>query len=148
MNLEHRLQHAARELREVTIDVPPLGTRAAATGMARRTRLVPALAAPILFAAGALFAVGAVRSVEQPVHSDIGVVGTVIQPAADPVVVDSPGRAPTVDGAPAIEAPSIHEELEMISEFLADSRVDAPLGDGEPAAPEPAAASVDGIGPI
>ena len=148
MNLEHRLHHAARELREVTIDVPPLGTRPTSTGLTRRTRLVPALAAPLLFAAGALFAVGAVRGVERPMHSDIGVTGGTVGAVADTDVVEGPIVTATSERAAVPAVPSIHEELELISEFLAATRTDAPAGDGEPAVREPGSSSVGGVGPI
>ena len=54
MNLEHRLHHAARELRAVEIEAPPLAALSAPrrpTGIVSR---VPALVMPVLFVLGGL----------------------------------------------------------------------------------------------
>lgn len=55
MDVERRLQRAARELREIEIDVPPLASlgrhRAGGRGLAGR---VPALVMPVLFVLGGL----------------------------------------------------------------------------------------------
>lgn len=160
MNLEHRLQHAARELREITIDVPPLGRPV----RRRRPSLVPALAAPMLFAAGALFAVGAVRGVERPMNSDISVTSDladnlagnpvaeaideptpVVAPAVvDPIVADPIVADPDTGADTGVAAPSIHEELQMISENLASFQANR-----TPEAPRSSTGSVGlRLGPI
>lgn len=109
MMVEHRLQHAARELREVHIDVPPLGTPGP---MPRRSRLQTVggpLLVPLLFIAGGLVAVGATRAaVPPPMQSDI--------PAAAPVAATPADDAATPQPAFGdVTAPSLLDELEMIA---------------------------------
>ena len=151
MNIERRLQHAARELREVPIVVPPLSSRRNGGGA---TLILQALAAPMLFVAGGLFAIGALRDTPTvPVQTDI--VGT-------PVTVDAPDVAPaTADpaGEPVrpISAPSVRAELEMIAEIVSsgqsrsviDEPADTETPPAEPAMPEPdPTGSADAVGPL
>lgn len=84
MTLEHRLQHAGRELREVPIDVPPLGTRAAAPHRPRVHALSASMLLPLLFVVAGLFAIGAARGPDA-VRSDVPT-----SPATVPSVVDAP----------------------------------------------------------
>lgn len=144
MNIEHRLQHAARELREVPIAVPPLGAHAPAS---RAWARVPALATPmlvpLLFVAGALFAVGAIRAdTARPIRSDIP---AVVQPATPPLD-DVP--APVVDGAVVADdapddVPSVLDELRMIAEL--NTMREAPAS---PSSPPPSPRPATGVGPI
>lgn len=163
MNVERRLHHAARELREVTIVVPPLG-RPRRDGAA--TRVLQALAAPLLFVAGGLFAVGAMQQTSTvPTQSDI-VTGTV-GPAGGPAAVVEPAVGPATvstdddTATRAVSAPSVRAELEMIAAIVSSNQaaraepepaagesppsepVDAGIGRPD-AAPEP----IDAVGPI
>ena len=126
MTIEHRLHHAARELREVPIDIPTLGRpapRSHPRSNAQRSRL-PVLAAPLLFMAGSLLAVGGMqRQVPEPAHSDIPLVSAVVD--AD--------RAPIERTQITVPAPSVREELQLIAEIL----------DDPPASPEPASDASD-----
>jgi len=129
MNVDRRLHHAARELREVPIDVPLLDDLTHRSEPAGRPRPRPrprlaALAAPMLFVAGGLLAVGVMqRSVEAPVHSDFG--GGVVD-------------ATTTNGVgAAVPAPSVSDELQLIRGIV-DSSPDAPVVDSvEPPATAP-----------
>ena len=100
MNIEHRLQHAARDLREVPIVVPPLGHRAGARPVpSRLSVLATPVLVPLLFVAGALFAIGAARApVHQPIQSDIpAIVGPVTDdeaPAGTSELADEPPARP------------------------------------------------------
>ena len=146
MNIEHRLQHAARDLREVPIVVPPLGHRAGARPVPSR---LPVLATPVLvpllFVAGALFAIGAARApVHQPIQSDIpAIVGPVTDDEAPA------GTSELADEPPAVvvaDVPSVLDELEMIATLVtsrpepapAPSTVTTPSG----------ARPTNGLGPI
>lgn len=105
MTIEHRLQHAARELREVRIDVPPLGGPLPPT---RRNRL-QALAAPMLFVVGGVLAVGVVQGrAAEPIQTDI--------PLAPSVVDPGPTTAEAMTAS--VPAPSVRSELEMIAEII------------------------------
>jgi len=108
MTVERRLHHAARELREVSIDVPELGELAPdARPVVGRSRLA-ALAAPMLFVAGGVLAVGVMqREAPEAPHLDI--------PAATAVVGPRPTRPET-----GVATPSVHEELRMIAGLLDD----------------------------
>jgi len=148
LNIEHRLQHAARELREVPIAVPPLRQPAPAS---RPWARVPALATPmlvpLLFVAGALFAVGAIRAdTARPIRSDIPAVA---QPPA-PAPRDVP--APVVDDAdvtvdePDDDVPSVLDELRMIAEL--NTMREAPASTSAPSTPPPSVRPATGVGPI
>lgn len=120
MNVERLLQHAARELREVPIEVPTL------RGRIRRpaSRFVPALAMPVLFMAGGLLATGAGQGIEHPTHSDVDAVihstpNTSPEPV-EPAGTSGPGSADT--------APSIDFELEMLEQRANDSQSAPPTG--------------------
>lgn len=126
MNIEHRLQHAARDLREVPIAVPPLGRRSGTRPVPMR---LPALATPVLvpllFVAGALFAIGAARApVHQPIQSDIpAIVGPVTDdevPAATSDLADEPPAVVVAD------VPSVLDELEMIATLVTPRSAPAP----------------------
>ena len=99
MNLERRLHHAARELREVPIDTPPLGRPSVAA--VRRSPVRP-LVAPVLFALGGLVMVGGALRTQST------------DPA--PPVTTSPA-APAV--ATRVASPT--EELEIIAGLVADT---------------------------
>lgn len=133
MNIERRLHHAARELREVPIDVPVLGDPSLrGRPRARRPRLA-ASAAPMLFVAGGLLAVGVMqREVPEPAHSDI--------PTA-PAEADPP--APDAGGADAA-TPSVSEELRLIAGLLDET----PLSPRPPVVGNDALPSAGGAGPI
>lgn len=111
MSIERRLHHAARELREVPIEVPPLrGVPRVPTPRhgARRPRLA-ALAAPLLFVGGGVLAVGVLqRQVPEPPHSDI--------PAAPAVVDAGPVSQPGAGDGPS--TPSVRDELQLIAGIL------------------------------
>ena len=107
MNLEHRLQHAARELRDVRIETPPLSGQipSARSGSLRR---IPALVAPVLFAIGGLVMVaGGLRS-ETPTFDS--------PPATEAIVT-----APTAEaGSTAVTTTSPIDELRLITSLVAD----------------------------
>lgn len=108
MNIEHRLHHAARELREYPIAVPPLDGSAPAQPRTR-SMAVPMLV-PMLFVVGALFAVGGAGSVhDRSTQSDI--------PAVSPTSVDpaavSPTGSPPVAGAGVAESPGMADRSEL-----------------------------------
>ncbi len=127
MNLDQRLHHAARELRELRIEPPPLGSAAMPTARSTPLRRVPALVAPMLFVLGGLVVVaGGLRPdtvrFEQPMPSPT----TVLSPAPDTDVAEgdntpagrtSVGRTP-VGSAPVGTTPA--EELRMIAELVAE----------------------------
>ena len=110
MTIERRLHHAARELREVPIEVPPLGGvphLPARTGTPR-PRLA-ALAAPMLFVVGGILTVGVLRrQVPEAPRSDI--------PAAPSAVHADPVAPPEHDDGPT--APSVRDELRLIAGIL------------------------------
>lgn len=126
MTIERRLQHAARELREVHIDIPPLGAytadRGGSPGRSRLQTVGGPLLVPLLFVAGGLFAIGATRTAVQPqVHSDI--------PAAQTAVTTAPstGAPATQPAASGATVPSLLEELEMIAGLVSrEGSNDAP----------------------
>ncbi len=135
MTIDRRLHHAARELREVRVDVPPLcdvPLRGSARHGGGWSRLA-ALAAPMLFVAGGLLAVGVMqREVSEPARSDI---------PAGPAVVDDEVATTGRVGA-SVTAPSVREELRMIAEILGEPpRTPAPTVDApDPGVTPPAAA--------
>lgn len=113
MTIERRLHHAARELREVPIDVPALGEllpRSHRRSTRRQSRL-PVFAAPLLFIAGGVLAVGVMQQqVPEPTQSDIPAVSA---------VVDA-GPAPVERSQLAVPAPSVRDELQLIAGLLSD----------------------------
>jgi hypothetical protein len=120
VNLEHRLQHAARELREVRIETPPLDGQipSARSGSLRR---IPALVAPVLFTLGGLVMVsGGLRS-ETPTFDS--------PPATGAVVTSRTAET----GSTATRTTSPIEELRLISSLVAeieppaDSTADRPV---------------------
>lgn len=143
MNIEQRLQHAARELREVEISVPPLGHRS--TPVRRLPGLATPVLVPLLFVAGALIAIGATRApVHQPIQSDIP---AVVEPATG---AEAPAATADVDAEPPAvadaDAPSVLDELEMIATLVAPRSAPTP-------APSTATRPLDtrpanGLGPI
>lgn len=112
MSIDHRLHHAARELRELPIETPPLET------IRRRrdpARMVHALAAPLLFAAAGLFAYGAV------------------QPGPTSVVdTDRPGVSTPPPYAPSVEA---ERELIAVLRERGAARPSTPIDDAPAEAP-------------
>lgn len=132
MTIDRRLHHAARELREVRIDVPPLGMPPPAP---RRFRL-QAVAAPMLFVAGAALAMGVMQNrAAEPVHTDIPAVPSVVD--AGPV----PSQATNV----IVPAPSARAELEMIAEFI---KSNGPAPAPTVISTEPADVELASAGPI
>jgi len=112
MTIERRLQHAARELREVQIDVPPLGTKSVGRRRHRLQMLAAPVLIPMLFVAGGLVAIGASRAEVTPsTPSDLPAVSTTTATSADPNRAAPP---PQVDGGAS--APSLLVELEMIAD--------------------------------
>jgi hypothetical protein len=118
-DLERRLHHAARELRSIDIEPPPLATISAPsrpTGLAGR---VPALVMPVLFVLGglAVIAGGLGRTAEPPdalpaaaVEHDVGQgvgQGVELRVAADP-------PDPTESAAIAASL-TVHQELALIA---------------------------------
>lgn len=116
MTIDRRLHHAARELREVPIEVPPLSGlphRSASRNGSRRPRLA-VLAAPMLFVVGGLLTVGELQRQEpDSPHSDIPAAPTVVD--AGPIPQGGPGDDPN--------APSARDELQLIAGIL-DGRSD------------------------
>ncbi len=110
MNIDQRLHHAARELRELNIEPPLLDLGAVPLARAAPHRRIPALVAPMLFVLGGLVMVaGELRP--------------------DTARVDEPAPAPTTVTKPtpdAVDASSIPvrttptDELRMIAELVAD----------------------------
>jgi len=119
IDIERRLQHAARELREIEIEPPPLEH----LGVRRRTGVVgriPALVMPVLFVVGglALVAGGMDPQVDGP--TDAPVVDAVEQSstaAPEPVVAER-SSAPTL---------TARQEIALISS-LRPSPTPAPPG--------------------
>lgn len=156
MNVERRLHHAGRELREVPIEVPPLGSILAGAAPRRRSSSVlQALAAPMLFVAGGLFAYGAVQSDTVPTMqsdvpasvTDVGApsgaaeatrsgtdaspgmpwsAGATVRPADRPV---SAGEDAASD---RLASPSARAEQEIIAELLDAAERWARTGSGPP----------------
>lgn len=105
MNIDRRLHHAARELREVSIDVPPLGDPARPRRTTPRRPRLAALAAPMLFVTGGLLAVGVMqREASEPMHTDM--------PAASVAAT-----VPEAD-VMGVAAPPVSEELRLIAGLL------------------------------
>jgi hypothetical protein len=109
-DLERRLHHAARELRSIDIEPPPLATISASrrpTGIAGR---VPALVMPVLFVLGglAVIAGGLGRTAESP---DAGPAATV---AAGPVADEGRQAEPDEIGRTL----SVHDELALIAALV------------------------------
>ena len=116
MNLEQRLQHASRDLREVQIVVPPL---VGATPRPRPHSSATPLLVPLLFAAGALLAIGAARTDEiGTVQGDLSAVTSAVDPSTAPAPVGT-DHEPEVR---SIEAPSALVELQSIAEFDSSAR--------------------------
>jgi len=131
MNLEKRLQHAARDLREVPVAVPPLGH------LARRRPRAHAMATPmlvpLLFVAGALFAIGvASPDVDRSIQSDLPAVSG--SGSVDPSTTATPVEARDDPEMRSTHAPSALVELQLIEEFVSSARSAKP-----PAAPAVAA---------
>lgn len=159
MNIERRLHHAARELREVPITVPPLGRRRAGGGGGSgggATRILQALAAPLLFVAGGLFAIGAMQGTPvEPIQTDIvGTPTVVVDPVGDPARADTAADAEAVRAA-SVSAPSVRVELEMIAEIVSSGQsrrvagdpTEAETTDGEPSVEQPADQAT-AVGPL
>jgi hypothetical protein len=118
-DLERRLHHAARELRSIDIEPPPLATISAPsrpTGLAGR---VPALVMPVLFVLGglAVIAGGLGRTAEPPdalpaaaVEHDVG--QGIGQGVEHRVAADPPD--PTESAAIAASL-TVHQELALIA---------------------------------
>lgn len=136
MNLEQRLQHAARDLREVPVAVPPLGTVAAGRRRSRVHTTATSMLVPLLFVAGALLAIGATRAgIDPSVRSDLPPVSDSVDPAtAVPVDAGTGGDAPTVD------TPSALVELQLIADVVGSARTAEPPG-------EPVATPIPPTGP-
>lgn len=116
IDIERRLQHAARELREVRIDPPPLPTerseRHSLTGR------LPTLVMPVLFVLGglAIVAGGMGRTVEE--------VPPALPAAATAVAPETAAAVPRSTAPPL----TVHQEVALI----------ATLGSARVATPEPA----------
>lgn len=124
MNIDQRLHHAARELREVAIEPPPLGTGRSLGARTGTLRRIPALVAPVLFAVGGLVMVAGGLRPDPPALDG---------PASPtrPVEATTPGGAPV--GA-AVEAPATpDEELRIIASLVA--QVTPAAATGEDATP-------------
>ena len=118
MNIEHRLQHAAREMREVPIAVPPLGSPRRVRTLSRVHALATPMLVPLLFVAGALFAIGATRPVaHRSVQTDIPAADSPPSAGAAESVADTSGSA----DLPVLDAPSPPTELEKVA-VLANTR--------------------------
>lgn len=144
MNIEHRLQHAARELREVPIVVPPLGSRTRAHTPRRVHALATPMLVPLLFVAGALFAIGATRpGVHQSIQTDIPAASR----PASPGDAEPPADTRSTDESPAVHAPSVLVELQMIADLVNTRSAPAPAETPDPVAEEPGRPA-NIIGPI
>jgi hypothetical protein len=127
-DIERRLHHAARELRSVEIELPPLGPlaeRHVATG--RRSGLagrVPALVMPVLFVLGGLAVLtgGLGRTTDPPatlapappadVAGQVADLGEVVEATA----VATPGAPGATSAAAADGRPlSAHQEIALIA---------------------------------
>lgn len=121
MNVDHRLHHAARELREVHIETPPLVGPPPVSGH-RTSGRIAATVAPILFAIGGLVMVaGGLRSESASRPESLPVPATI---APAPV-----GSAATVTTSPI-------EELRLITSLVAHVEPPAPRP-ADPARPRP-----------
>lgn len=126
IDVERRLQHAARELRGVEIEPPPLGSLGAPrrpTGVARR---IPALVMPVLFVLGGLAVVvgGVDHRGDAP---DATPVGEAVAPAVDDATGD------VEPDAGVTRALTAREEIALISSL-------GPVSTGRTAS-EPSAAN-------
>lgn len=129
-DLERRLHHAARELRSIDIEPPPLATIAPSRASARRPSglgaRVPALVMPVLFVLGGLAVIG-------------GALGHTAEPPealpAEPAAVAPPAQSgSTAD--PGVSRPlSARQELALIASLKPTV-----------SAPEPAPVSPGGSG--
>ncbi len=129
MNIEHRLQHAARELREVPIAVPPLGSRSRVRTSRRVHALATPVLVPLLFVAGALFAIGATRpGVRQPIQTDIPAASRPAPPGVEEPLTDTSGSVEM----PALHAPSVLVELQMIAALVNTRSTPAPVETPDP----------------
>ena len=135
MNIEHRLQHAARELREVPIAVPPLGSRTRVRTPRRVHALATPMLVPLLFVAGALFAIGATRpGVHQSIQTDIPAAAS--RPAS-PGDAEPPADTSGSDEVSAVHAPSVLIELQMIADLVNTRSALAPAETPAPVPEEP-----------
>ena len=141
MNLEQRLQHASRDLREVQIVVPPLG---GGTTRPRPHSTATPLLVPLLFVAGALFAIGATRTDE--VGTLQGDLSTVTSPV-DPSTAPAPVGADHEPKVRSIEAPSAFVEVQSIAESGNSARTTETSTRPVPAGTE-ARRLASGIGPV
>ena len=136
MTIERRLQHAARELREVQIHVPPLGTPRPTRERVRLQTLTAPMLVSMLFVVGGLFAFGATRTtVSEPAQNDIPTV---------PGAIDEPA-AGTADATTTVSAPSVLDELEMIHGLTERQRGRT---DSQPSTPDENLDVVVQVGPI
>ena len=128
MNIERRLHHAVRELREVTIEAPALDDLAGRPRPRPRPRpRLAALAAPMLFVAGGVLAVGMMqRSVDAPVHRDFGGVAPETEAEAD--------AGPAAAIGPGAPAPSVNDELRLIRGIVESAPERPEVGPIEPPA--------------
>lgn len=115
MNLEQRLQHAARDLRNLHVEPPPFDIAGAPGSRSASVRRIPALVAPVLFVLGGLvMASGGLRTesvrhdkptpTQVPVPTSITPAGEAVEVAAEPVTV---GTTP-------------NEELRIIADLVAE----------------------------
>ncbi len=124
MNIEHRLQHAARELREVPIAVPPLGSRSRVRTPRRARALATPMLVPLLFVTGALFAIGATHpGVHQSTQTDIPAASRPASPGVAEPLADTSGSVEM----PALDAPSVLVELQMIAALVNTRYTPAPV---------------------
>lgn len=132
IDIERRLQHAARELREVRIDPPPLPVDAPAPR--HRTGRLPTLVMPALFVLGGLAMVvgGTGRQTDDTVDDTA------------PVTATAAIAAPEVLSAPSAAAPTpltARQEVALIASLAPARATPEPEPDPEPrvapAAPTP-----------
>lgn len=123
IELERRLQHAARELRELQIEAPPLPTLHAArrpSGIAGR---VPALVMPVLFVLGGLAVVAGGIGRQPEVSSEAT--------SAAPAAAEVAAIAGDTDEF-AVPTLTAHQEIALIA-----SLVPVPPPTAERAGPDP-----------
>lgn len=148
MNLEQRLQQAARDLREVPVAVPPLGSFARGRPRSRALTMTTPVLVPLLLVAGALFAIGSTRpDVGRPVQSDLPAVSGSVDPSTAVTQVEARAE-PEVRST---DAPSALVEVQMIAEFVSRARSAkppaTPIANPVPAT-EPTGSSGNVIGAI
>ena len=122
IELERRLQHAARELREVQIEAPPLSSLSAPRRPSGILGRVPALVMPVLFVLGGLAVV-------------TGGVGRQPEPASEattaaPAAVEAAAVTAETDESAAVTL-TAHQEIALIAALAP-----APPPTAEPAAPD------------